>query len=175
MRPLLFIAGGLATLSHLHANPTIRDAASHEQLAAKLRQADQTDPMKQLVAKTEVPAVPVHQPESLMSRSDVISFGGIAALVPKRAILSLPAKFKDRIGTEGNPRLVSWAEFYAANKGWISIHEVTRPQASGKAPLGDAALAQIDKGTTLIIATFMGGPISVLPLQQTEEPANTPD
>jgi hypothetical protein len=172
MKSLLFIAGGVATLSPSHANPVVRDTPSHEQLAAKLRQADQADPMKQLVAKTDVPAVPVHQPESLMSRSDVISFGGIAAMVPKRAILSLPAKFKDRMGTENNPRLVSWSEFYAANRGWISTYEVTRDQASGKEPLGDAAVTAIDKGTSVMIATFMGGPISVLPLKETAETTN---
>jgi acyl-CoA synthetase (AMP-forming)/AMP-acid ligase II len=172
MKPLFLIAGGMAMLPALQANPVIRDAATHEQLAAQLQKADQSDPLKMLATSgsTGKPApIPVQQPESLMSRSDVLSFGGNGALVPKRAILHIPEKYKTRLGIESSPRLVSWSEFYSVNRGWITTYEVTRAQASGREPLGEALLSQIGKGSNVIIATFMGGPISVLPLKEAEE------
>jgi hypothetical protein len=67
-------------------------------------------------------------------------------------------------------RLVAWKEFHAKNLGWISTMEVNRTQAEGRSPLGESSQERISNATNLIVATYHGGPISVLPLRQPNEP-----
>ncbi len=153
--------------------PVIRDAMTHEQLAAMLQEAQNEDPMKNLPPSTGEDPSKVNQPESLMSRSDVIAFGGNATMVPKRAILFVPPQLKERMGIRDDVSLLPWEQFYTANRGWITTVEVTRDQAAGRAPLGEEMEKQIGgAGGNVIVATFKGGPISVLPLK-TEESAET--
>lgn len=142
---------------------TMRDVVSHEQLAQQLLKTQQQDPMKSMETSTgEDPALK-NRPVDLISQSDVICFGGMATLVPKRAILSTPPNLKDRLAAVANVRIVSWSEFYVANRAWITTEEVSFPQAAGKLALSDAATKRIGKSTNLVVATYLGGPISVLP------------
>jgi hypothetical protein len=151
-----------------------RDAATHEQLARIMRKADQIDPMDKLEpSKGEDPSK-VNQPADLLASSDVISFGGVATLVPKRAILSAPKGVKDRVCLQKGVRIVSWLEFASLNRGWITTVEVSRVQAEGNKPIAEETLDRISKSSNLVVATLMGGPISVLPLKEEakEEQAN---
>ena len=143
-----------------------RDAATHEQLVRTMRKAAQIDPMSKLEpAKGEDPSK-VNQPTDLLASSDVISFGGVATLVPKRAILSAPKGVKDRVGLQKGVRIVGWMEFLALNRGWITTVEVSRVQAEGNKPIAEETLDRISKSSNLVVATLMGGPISVLPLKE---------
>jgi hypothetical protein len=149
--------------------PVMREAATHAQLALALRKADQTDPMKNLpAAKGEDPSV-VNRPKDLLSQSDIISFQGIATLVPKRAILQIPKSCADRMKLEPNAKIVSWADFFAANRGWISTVEVSRVQAEGNKPLAEESQKFMSTSRNLVVATYQGGPISVLPLKVPDE------
>jgi hypothetical protein len=149
--------------------PAMRDAATHEQLALALRKADQMDPMKNLpAAKGEDPSV-ANRPKDLLSQSDIISFRGLATLVPKRAILQIPKSCEERIKLEPGAKIVSWADFYAANRGWISTVEVSRVQAEGNKPLAEDSQKLLSTSRNLVVATYQGGPISVLPLKVPEE------
>lgn len=152
--------------------PAMRDAATHEQLALQLRKVEQADPMKALeVSKGADPAA--NLPKDLISESDILCFGGLATLVPKRAILMVPQDFTDRTKLKPPYRLVGWADFQAANRGWITTVEVNREQAEGKVALSDDTAAVMKKGTSLVVATFRGGPISILPLKE-PAPAESP-
>jgi hypothetical protein len=155
------------------AKPRFRDAATHEQLALKLRKAEQKDPMKNLEQATGEDPSKVNRPVNLLEQSDIVCFGGMATLVPKRAILSTPAKHKDCLKMQPGARIVGWAEFYAQNRGWITTVEVSRVQAEGNQDIPEETRERIGKSTNLIVATFMGGPISVLPLKQAEKSAET--
>ena len=62
-------------------------------------------------------------------------------------------------------KLVTWADFYAVNRGWITTVEVCRVQAEGNSPLAEETQKQIGKSANLIVATYQAGPISVLPLK----------
>jgi hypothetical protein len=153
--------------------PVMRDASTHEQLVQALREADQTDPMKKMKATTgEDPSV-VNRPQDFISQSDIISFQGIQTLVPKRAILQIPKNYRDRVAIQPGAKVVSWAEFYAANRGWITTVEVSREQAEGKNALADDVQLQLTKGGNLVVATYMGGPISMLPLKEVKNPTTT--
>ncbi len=153
--------------------PTMRDATTHEQLVVMYRQASQEDPMRKLApAKGPDPST-VNQPKSLISESDMICFNGAVTLVPKRAVLQMPKNLADRLKYQPGAKLLSWEEFYALNRGWITTVEVSRIQAEGNSPLAAETQRQLVKSGNLIVATFQGGPISVLPLKVPVEKAAT--
>lgn len=151
--------------------PKFRDAATHEELVQKLRRIEQKDPMKKLAPAAGEDPSKVNQPINLLEQSDIISFGGVATLVPKRAILATPAKHKERLTMQPGSRIVGWSEFYAMNRSWITTVEVSRVEAEGNSAIAEETRDRIGKSTNLVVATYMGGPISVLPLK---EPEKTP-
>lgn len=170
--PSLLSVALLALVSSVHAEPGVmRDAATHEQLAQAMQQSQLEDPMKKLpVSKGEDPSL--NLPKDLVSQSDFICFSGAATLVPKHAILKIPASCADRIRFQEGSRILGWAEFFAANRNWISTVEITPEQAEGKVPLSEEMAAFVLKSNNLIVATFKGGPISLLP-PKAPAPADT--
>ncbi len=158
--------------------PVMRDAATHEQLVQSLRQADQANPMKQMKPATGEDPSLVNRPQDLISQSDIIAFQGIQTLVPKRAVLQIPKKYSDRVAAQPGAKVVSWADFYAANRSWITTVEVSRTQAEGNLALPEETQKMMTKSGNLLVATYMGGPISLLPIKETKpaetKPATTP-
>ncbi len=147
----------------------MRDAATHEQIVQTLRRAQQADPMNRMEASEgEDPSV-VNRPKDILSESDIISFNGIATLVPKRAIIQIPETYRPRLGFVAGSRLVGWPEFYALNRGWITTVEVSRAQAQGNVPLAEEVEEHLSKSRNLVVATFHGGPISKHPLKTPPE------
>jgi hypothetical protein len=148
----------------------MRDAATHQQLSLAMQKTAHEDPMKSL--KTAVGADPsvVNRPKSIIAESDIVCFGGHATLVPKRAILVIPKNYADRIHFQTGAMLKGWSEFYANNRGWITTIEVSRLQAEGKDPIAAEIETKMVKSGNLVVATYLGGPISVLPLKVPEIP-----
>ena len=165
-RPQLFllaVSANLASAQQPLTAPVMRDVVTHQQLAQELDQARQLDPMKRMkVSNGDDPSVSSGS-RDLFSQSDIICFNGVATLVPKHALLAAPENLKKRLTMSPGARIVGWLEFYAANRGWITTQEVSFAQAQGKQPLPEAAAQRIVKSTNLVVATFSGGPISVLP------------
>jgi len=148
----------------------MKDALTQEQLELQLRKAQQEDPMKLLPAAPAAPAAkgeesPPSQPKDLLSQSDIVCFGGMATLVPKRAILQIPKSMENRLRFAEGSALLGWAEFFAQNRGWITTVEVSRPQAEGNEPLAEDLAKHLKDSANLVVATYLGGPISVLPLK----------
>jgi hypothetical protein len=162
------------------AQPEMRDAATHEQLQKKSHAAVIQDPMKKLPPANETdPAKDA--PKDLISQSDILSFDGTFTLVPKRAILAIPKDLEKRTQLVNATKLVGWAEFHANNRGWITTLEVTREQAEGNSPIDEDILNSFKDSTTIVVATYHGGPISILPPKTptaeektSEEPAPKP-
>ena len=153
--------------------PVVRKAVTNEQLSQALRKAAQNDPMDKLQQSKGADSSKENQPKNLLEQSDIICFGGVATLVPKRAILSAPVKLKERLTLQPGARIVGWADFYAANRGWITTVEVSRIQAEGNQPIAEKTQESIAKSTNLVVATYSGGPISVLPLKEPEDASKT--
>lgn len=151
--------------------PQMKDVSTHAQLSLIHSKAALTDPMRNMLpAKGQDPSL-INPPKDLIANSDIICFGGLVTLVPKRAVLGIPKNYADRLKFHAGSKIVSWADFYAQNRGWITTVEVSRTQAEGNKPMAEAEYKRIGKCTNLIVATFMGGPISVLPLKV---PVETP-
>lgn len=142
----------------------MRDVATHEALSNTLRQAQAMNPLTNYKAVEGEAATKVYQPESIINNSDIISFNGLTTLVPKRAILAVPDTVESRIGKHiDGHRVVAWKEFLHANRGWITTVEVSRAQAEGRQPLAESVSERFGKTSNLMVATYQGGPISVLP------------
>lgn len=149
----------------------MRDASTHAELSLAHSKAAQTDPMRNMApAKGPDPSL-INPPKDLIANSDIICFGGLVTLVPKRALLGFPKNLADRLKFQPGSKIVSWADFYAQNRGWITIVEVNRIQAEGNKPMADEDYKRIGKSTNLVVATYQGGPISVLPLKVPVEAA----
>jgi hypothetical protein len=161
----------------LHAqsagNQKMRDTATHDQLSQSLRMVQQRDPIHDLgpaIGKTEEdPSKPLAS-RDLIKDSTILCYRGYLTLVPKRAVLHLPEALKDRFEAKDKVKVVSWNGFFQVNRGWIRAVEVTREQAMGQAPMSEEVVKSFQEGNSAVIATFKGGPISVLPYVAPETP-----
>jgi len=153
--------------------PVYRDAATHEDIVKRMRHVERNNPMKQLaVSEGEDPSVK-NQPVNIVDSSDILSFNGVTTLVPKMAIIRIPDQYADRVNRHvPGYRVVGWAEFYTLNRGWITPVEVSREQAAGRVPIAEEVQENLGKNRNLQVATFLTGPISLLPPKE-QEPATT--
>lgn len=127
-----------------------------------LARLQQKDPMIHLVkpAKGEATvARPIDQ--SIIKQSTIIHDAENWTLVPNGAVVCLPLALKARVNAAPSGTLISWTEFLTRNRGWITTHEVTIDQASGKEPLPAERAAFWAKQNKIVIAVHQNGPISV--------------
>jgi hypothetical protein len=144
----------------------MRDAPSYEQAALARRKALLAEPVKHLVPATGEDPANANRPKDILTESDTISFRGMTTLVPKRAILQVPKNYSGLLKHEPGAKFVSWTDFYSANRGWITTVEVSRIQAEGNEPIAEETQKFLGTCRNLVVATFKGGPISVLPLKE---------
>jgi len=156
------------------APPKMRDAPTNEDLLQRTQQAANNRPLSNLNPrkveegqKLEDPTKS-NQPKDLIATSDFLSFGGMSTLIPKRALLHVPKNYQGRIQFERGSNLVIWPTFYNANRGWIKTMEVTRGQAQGVEPFDEKVAENLAKSSIVVVATYKGGPISVLPYKDPE-------
>lgn len=159
--PMLFALAMATTLAGAEP-PVVRNSPTHDELLMKRQQAArQVTSLKKPAADFKDPSL--EQPKDLVSQSDVISYNGQATLVPKNSILSKPASFEARLKFNPGDKIVTWSEFYAANRAWITSVEITMEEAKGTKPLPESTTKQLSKSRNLLVTTFSGGPISTLP------------
>lgn len=142
-----------------------RDAATSESLAAEYRKVSLVDPMKAAFPEAEGkdPTV-MNRVGNLLENSDILTFNGQTTLVPKNALVMIPAKLSDRVNKhQPGAEIVGWLEFYSRNQAWISTVEVTFAQARGDEPVAPETLALLGKNGNLVVAVLKSGPISVMP------------
>jgi hypothetical protein len=151
----------------------MRDAATHDQLSQLLRMMQQRDPIQALgpaIGKKDEDPSKALTSRDLIKDSAILCYRGYLTLVPKRAVLHLPEKLKERFEAKDKVKIVSWSGFLQINRGWIRALEVTREQAMGQTPMSEEVMKSFQDETSAVIATFKGGPISVLPYIAPENP-----
>lgn len=142
----------------------MRDAPTSEQLAERLQVANNEEQKVVKLQPAEGPdPTKAKRSESLVKDSDFLSFNGNMTLVPKMAILHTPVNMVSRVKFVSGSHLMPFGDFYAVNRAWITTYEVTRAQAEGNQPFPEDVVKRFNKSTTLVVAVFKGGPISVLP------------
>ncbi len=147
------------------SNAGMRDVVTHDELAARIARED-----RERAARPAPPAAPPAatatreewKPVDLLQRSEFLSCNGVGTLVPKGSVLNVPAGYKARMQIADGNRIVPWAEFFRANRGWITTHEVSRKQAEADEPLSPETLEAIAQNPRVVVATLSGGPITVL-------------
>jgi hypothetical protein len=144
----------------------MRDAVTHDELAQKMKMAAHSDPIRDLGPAMgnldEDPAKRVTD-RDLVKESTVLNYRGFLTLVPKRAVIHTPANYENRFKPSDDVQVQSWADFFKGNRGWIRTIEVSREQAMGLAPMDEAIMTALQESTQVVVATFKGGPISVMP------------
>jgi len=141
-------------------------------LSQKLRMAQQSDPIRDLEpagGNTDVDPSKTNNPRDLVKNSTILSAQGSLTLVPKQAVLHVPDRHQERLAVERGAKVITFQQFLARNRGWLRTVEVTRDQALGKEPFAEATLEAIKNSSSVVIATYQKGPISVLPQKDPEE------
>lgn len=146
-----------------------RDAATHDQLSQKLRTTSQTSPMSHLGKRDLQEDEKIETaPSSFAEDSDFLSYNGNVTLVPKGAILNLPEKFSNRMKLDEKAKILTFSEFSVLNRGWVTTLELDIETAFGKKPFDPKKVEWMKNSGRLIIATYQGGAISVLPYTEPE-------
>ncbi|HRQ87198.1 MAG TPA: hypothetical protein PLA50_00245 [Bacteroidia bacterium] len=165
---LALVASGFAQ-AQPEAQPAsrpMRDAASHDALSQSLRMAQQADPIRNTgpaIGEADKDPSLLLAGRDLVKDSAIFCFQGRLTLVPKTCVLHLPETLKARFEATPGAKVVPWADFYRQNQGWIRTLEVSQEQAMGQAPLSEEAVAAFETSSSVVVATFQGGPISVRP------------
>lgn len=160
--PEVFCLFGLAILSIAQAEE-MREAPTHEEMLHRLRVQRQNDPMKDLqIVEGDDPSK-TNRPADILETSEFLSFSGLTTLVPKGAVLHVPAHLQTRIGNQSGTRIVTWSQFLAENRSWIEVVEFQFAQVAGKEPLPAGLIGSMKDSRRIMVAAVQGGPISVPP------------
>lgn len=143
------------------AAPPMSDPVTPEEMAERQKVNPASEIQQAQAAATVEAKVERAGEQSIIKQSDILHDGKNWTLVPKGAVLHVPAQMAPRVGTKPLGTLLSWTEFLAANRAWITTEEVSFDQAAGKSPLNDAHKQYWATQTKVIVATHQGGPISV--------------
>jgi len=138
-----------------------RDVISEEVLR---EQVFNTPSLKsQLEAKTKpvTKKTPAIQ-SSLWSKSIIVTDGEMFTLIPVGSILHLPAALRGHITDKPTGQFTFWPNFLKRNSSWLGGHEVTLSMARGDAKAARTVLQGISKDSRMLVATFKGGPVTVL-------------
>lgn len=128
----------------------------------ELAKLQQQSPMTRLQAPANG-GTGVRRPEdqSIIKQSLILHDGTNWTLVPKGAVIFVPEAMQSRVDVAPAGILLAWPAFLAKNRGWITTHDVSFEQASGKKPLQPERVAFWSKHDKVVIATHQNGPISV--------------
>ncbi|MDF1823930.1 MAG: hypothetical protein P1U68_04765 [Verrucomicrobiales bacterium] len=152
-----------------------RNAATHDELSQRLKMARQNSPMGHLEMRDVEEDKKIAAPSGdFVKDSEIISYNGNLTFVPKGAVLNLPERFESRLVTDEKAKIKTFSEFSVLNRGWITTYEVDIETAFGKKPFDPAKIEWMKNSGRLIIATYKGGAISVLPYTEPDSAtANT--
>lgn len=153
-----------------HIAPPASDVMTDEQLLARQHRenAGKLMPKEQQVKELD-----------LQNTSTFLQSEGLFTIVPKGAVLYVPAKLASWVVETPTveSKFQPWQEFQAANRGRVTTFEVTFDQAAGKAPIDADKLEAARKAECVIVAVYRGGAISCPPPAATtarNEPAKPP-
>lgn len=137
----------------------MKDRVTGEELSAR-RTASPVSTLTQPSAEEERVARPSQ--ESIINQSLILTDGTNWTLVPRGAVLHLPEAHQGKVGGRPVGNLLSWTQFVAANRSWVSAEEITLRQAEGVHELDERRTAFWPKQDKIIVAVYLGGPISVV-------------
>lgn len=128
----------------------------------ELVRRQQTNPVQSVMTPAENPVKERNpEEESIVKQSTILSDGSNWTIVPRGAVICLPAAAKSHVDVKPTGTLLPWAEFLSKNYSWITTNEVSFDQAAGAQALPPERVAFWTKQNKIVIAVHQGGPISV--------------
>lgn len=148
----------LALAPTAFAAPAIQPRITPEELLKR----QQSSPAPKLQQPAEGEAK-VNRPEdqSIVKQSTILSDGRNWTLIPKGAVIHMPATEKHRADSRPVGTLLSWTDFLARNYAWLTTNEVSFNQAAGTESIPADRAAFWAKQDKVVVAVHQGGPISV--------------
>jgi hypothetical protein len=98
---------------------------------------------------------------STMDQSSILHDGTHWTLVPKGALIHLPAEIKDRSNVKPVGTLLPWKDFLAKNQQWIATSEVSFDQAAGNEELPAEYAGSLANQGKVVVAVHRNDPASV--------------
>jgi len=105
------------------------------------------------------------QKRSMFDGMTVLGSTGEWTIVPSNAFLAKSAILSNYVLDKPNGNYVQWSEFSSRNRAWLNSHEVTIGTIKGEDPITEEQLETFAKSRKVIVATYNGSPVSVLPPQ----------
>ena len=102
-----------------------------------------------------------HIPNDFLKRSSILFYRGTWTIVPKNAVMHIPATLQDRIVDKPEGTLLPWSEFCLINRGWLHLQKVRMSDARGDTTLSEGALEAHQSLGRVVVAVYKGGPISM--------------
>ncbi|RYZ14701.1 MAG: hypothetical protein EOO70_07475 [Myxococcaceae bacterium] len=169
MKTTLLLCAALASLASAAQPVLVRPTA---EAITRLQKQQAAEPMNAIEITPEgKPAVaPQKEEQSIIKQSMILHDGKNWTLVPKGAVVYLPAALKNRVDVKPVGRLLPFLEFITQNRSWITTNEVSFDQAAGNEALPAERAAFWSKQDKVVIATHQSGPISVI-VKPTPAPA----
>lgn len=93
--------------------------------------------------------------------SQFLGFGEAGTILPKGSILYCPDSLATHVITGPNRTMLGWPDFLAANRNWLTTHEVSLGQVKGE-PISESDRASFKAGGKMVIATLRNNPVTVL-------------
>jgi hypothetical protein len=148
-----------ALASCAFADTVIQPRVTSEDLVKR----QQGNPVQTVEAPPKGEVKKASSPEelSIVKQSTILSDGRNWTLVPRGAVICLPAAVKSKVDVKPTGTLLPWADFLARNYSWITTNEVSFDQAAGAAALPPERVAFWAKQDKVVVAVHQGGPISV--------------
>lgn len=84
--------------------------------------------------------------------STILKSGKYHTLIPKYAIVYMPERHKNRIGTDSSGSYLPWDKFLANNYGWLTTYEVTLDIAKGKETISEERLKRFRENGRIVVA-----------------------
>jgi len=101
--------------------------------------------------------------ESILAQSSILNDGSFWTLVPKGAVLHIPAGHQAKVDAKPVGTLLPWADFLARNFAWLGTCDIDLAQAAGTRPMAADLPETWGKLGKVVVAVHFAGPISVKP------------
>ena len=155
------------------AKQPMRDSPTEEELNLKLKEVQQHSPGSTYVAPPADAKGSEGTSQDLWSSSEILCFGDAMTLIPKHAVIHTPKSLAARLKKVSGAQLITWDDFFPANRSWITTVEVSLEQAEGKMPLSAKTSELMIKSGKVVVATFNGNPISLLTTKASATPTTS--
>ena len=99
---------------------------------------------------------------SLWKNSIILADGEKFTLVPVGSILHLPAELRARVVGQPQGDFTFWPSFLKRNAAWLAGKEVSLTLSRGNAQEANTLLKSLSHDPRLVVATYKGGPITIL-------------